>query len=337
MAGRAGAAAELGFRYVIQPGDTADRLDYASRTALSLGTGAILDSGGRSAVLVLPEPGSPQSLGASGIAIGPGPGPSAPEVVSVQIRARGRLWRAACVVLGRPGHPLRRRILRARNGARVRRRRRGALPRAAHRLGRSPRCVRRREQHPHARVRVHGARRRPDGTALVRRRRRADPQRQRDRRRGNGRGGLCRPSRAGRARLALRPGQPRGAHRPRARPPRPGHWHTRRRARRRGRGRHRTRRRLPGSRPGRRAVQRAAGPLAGRAARQRDRVRRGCRPGDRVRRIGPASGPLLWRRPVRVRGPVHRQGPARSNAVRGRKRNRACQRRLDGPLLGGRG
>ena len=67
---------ELAFRYAVQDGDSAGRLGYAGRGALELGGGAITGADdGRNAVLVLPVPGSTQSLSASGIAIdtgGPG-------------------------------------------------------------------------------------------------------------------------------------------------------------------------------------------------------------------------------------------------------------------------
>ena len=61
--------AELAFRYDVEPGDRADRLDYAGRDALSLAGGSITDGDGNDAMLMLPPPGSPESLHAAGIAI----------------------------------------------------------------------------------------------------------------------------------------------------------------------------------------------------------------------------------------------------------------------------
>ena len=86
---------ELAFLYAVQPGDSADPLDYASGSALYLAGGTIKDADGNNAVLALPAPGSPQSLRASGIVIGtggPGPGgtdPPAPVAVTVQARGGG--------------------------------------------------------------------------------------------------------------------------------------------------------------------------------------------------------------------------------------------------------
>ena len=70
---------KLAFLYEVQPGDSADRLDYVSRSALSLNGGTIRDAAGRNAGLELPPTGSADSLHASGIAIdgrsaGPSPG-----------------------------------------------------------------------------------------------------------------------------------------------------------------------------------------------------------------------------------------------------------------------
>ena len=64
----------LAFLYRVQPGDTADRLDYADSGALSLNGGTIRDASGRGASLALPPTGSPDSLHASGIAIDGGGG-----------------------------------------------------------------------------------------------------------------------------------------------------------------------------------------------------------------------------------------------------------------------
>ncbi len=59
----------LAFLYRVQSGDMADRLDYADSGALSLNGGTIRDASGRDADRMLPEPGSPDSLHASGIVI----------------------------------------------------------------------------------------------------------------------------------------------------------------------------------------------------------------------------------------------------------------------------
>ena len=56
------------FRYEVQPGDTAARLDYAGTAALALGGGAAVGSAsgsGAAALLALPAPGTPGSLGHS--------------------------------------------------------------------------------------------------------------------------------------------------------------------------------------------------------------------------------------------------------------------------------
>ena len=67
--------AELAFRYSVQAGDTAGRLDYTNRSALSLGGGTIRDAAGNDADLLLPPTGSPTSLHASNITIGGGSDP----------------------------------------------------------------------------------------------------------------------------------------------------------------------------------------------------------------------------------------------------------------------
>ncbi len=67
--------AELAFRYSVQANDTAGRLDYANRSALSLDGGTIKDAAGNDADLLLPPTGSPTSLHASNITIGSGSGP----------------------------------------------------------------------------------------------------------------------------------------------------------------------------------------------------------------------------------------------------------------------
>ena len=70
-AGDGGApASELAFRYVVQEGDMADRLNYAGTGALTLNGGAITYAGGRAANLALPPVDSARSLRDSGIAIG---------------------------------------------------------------------------------------------------------------------------------------------------------------------------------------------------------------------------------------------------------------------------
>ncbi len=70
---------KLAFLYEVQPGDSADRLDYAGTGALTLSGGTIRDAAGRNAGPELPPTGSADSLHASGIAIdgrsaGPSPG-----------------------------------------------------------------------------------------------------------------------------------------------------------------------------------------------------------------------------------------------------------------------
>ena len=65
-------ASELAFRYVVQEGDMADRLNYAGTGALSLNGGTITYAGGRAANLALPPVDSARSLRDSGIAIGTG-------------------------------------------------------------------------------------------------------------------------------------------------------------------------------------------------------------------------------------------------------------------------
>ena len=56
----------LVFLYTVQPDDSTDSLDYASRTALSLNGGAVADEAGNAAGLALPSPGLPNSLGHAG-------------------------------------------------------------------------------------------------------------------------------------------------------------------------------------------------------------------------------------------------------------------------------
>ena len=68
--GDADGDADLEFLYTVQPGDGAGSLDYANRSALSLGDGeAIKDAAGNDAVRNLPTRGGSDSLAASGIAI----------------------------------------------------------------------------------------------------------------------------------------------------------------------------------------------------------------------------------------------------------------------------
>jgi hypothetical protein len=55
----------LTFNYVVQSGDTAADLDYASTTALQLSGGLIKDLAGNNATLTLSSPGSAHSLGAN--------------------------------------------------------------------------------------------------------------------------------------------------------------------------------------------------------------------------------------------------------------------------------
>ena len=70
VAGGGAPSFELAFRYVVQEGDMADRLNYAGPGALSLNGGTITYAGGRAANLALPPVDSAQSLRDSGIAIG---------------------------------------------------------------------------------------------------------------------------------------------------------------------------------------------------------------------------------------------------------------------------
>ena len=81
----------LVFRYTVQGGDVASRLDYAGTDALKAGDGAsIVDAVGNAAVLTLPAPGSEGSLGHSAIiSIGDGRGGPAGSNVTVNIRPSG--------------------------------------------------------------------------------------------------------------------------------------------------------------------------------------------------------------------------------------------------------
>ncbi|WP_413677158.1 Ig-like domain-containing protein [Prochlorococcus marinus] len=55
----------LVFAYNVHAGDTASDLDYTTTTALSLNNGTIKDSAGNNATLILPSPGTANSLGAN--------------------------------------------------------------------------------------------------------------------------------------------------------------------------------------------------------------------------------------------------------------------------------
>ena len=81
----------LVFRYTVQGGDVASRLDYTGTDALKAGDGAsIADAVGNAAVLTLPAPGSEGSLGHSAIiSIGDGRGGPAGSNVTVNIRPSG--------------------------------------------------------------------------------------------------------------------------------------------------------------------------------------------------------------------------------------------------------
>ena len=81
----------LVFRYTVQGGDVASRLDYTGTDALKAGDGAsIVDAVGNAAVLTLPAPGSEGSLGHSAIiSIGDGRGGPAGSNVTVNIRPSG--------------------------------------------------------------------------------------------------------------------------------------------------------------------------------------------------------------------------------------------------------
>ena len=89
---RSGNASDtLVFRYTVQEGDIASRLDYTGTDALKAGDGAsIVDAVGNSAVLTLPTPGSQGSLGNSAIvSIGDGHGGPAGNNVTVNIGSGG--------------------------------------------------------------------------------------------------------------------------------------------------------------------------------------------------------------------------------------------------------
>ena len=81
----------LVFRYTVQEGDIASRLDYTGTDALKAGDGAsIVDAVGNAAVLTLPTPGSEGSLWHSAIvSIGDGMGGPASNNVTVNIRPGG--------------------------------------------------------------------------------------------------------------------------------------------------------------------------------------------------------------------------------------------------------
>ena len=81
----------LVFRYTVQEGDIASRLDYTGTDALKAGDGAsIVDAVGNAAVLTLPTPGSQGSLGHSAIvSIGDGHGGPAGNNVTVNIGSGG--------------------------------------------------------------------------------------------------------------------------------------------------------------------------------------------------------------------------------------------------------
>ncbi len=81
----------LVFRYTVQEGDIASRLDYTGTNALKAGDGAsIVDAVGNSAVLTLPTPGSQGSLWHSAIvSIGDGHGGPAGNNVTVNIGSGG--------------------------------------------------------------------------------------------------------------------------------------------------------------------------------------------------------------------------------------------------------
>lgn len=55
----------LTFVYIVQDGDTSDDLDYLDPDALALNGGSIQDAAGNDALLTLPAPGTPNSLGAN--------------------------------------------------------------------------------------------------------------------------------------------------------------------------------------------------------------------------------------------------------------------------------
>lgn len=68
--------ATLTFTYTVGLNDASSHLDYVSATALSLNGGSIQDAGANNAVLTLPNPGAPGSLGANRTIILPGPAPT---------------------------------------------------------------------------------------------------------------------------------------------------------------------------------------------------------------------------------------------------------------------
>ena len=72
----------LQFTYTVAASDASADLDYASAAALALNGGTIKDSGGNDAVLTLPTPGTPGSLGANRNLVLPGPAPTVTGVSS---------------------------------------------------------------------------------------------------------------------------------------------------------------------------------------------------------------------------------------------------------------
>ena len=70
----------LSFSYTVQAGDTSADLEYVSSSALSLNGGTITDASNRSAVLILPTPGTAGSLGANKALIVDGVRPAATSI-----------------------------------------------------------------------------------------------------------------------------------------------------------------------------------------------------------------------------------------------------------------
>ncbi|MCQ4244745.1 Ig-like domain-containing protein [Pseudomonas stutzeri] len=70
----------LSFSYTVQAGDTSADLEYVSSSALSLNGGTITDASNRSAILILPTPGTSGSLGANKALIVDGVRPAATSI-----------------------------------------------------------------------------------------------------------------------------------------------------------------------------------------------------------------------------------------------------------------
>jgi len=82
--------------YVVIAGQTSADLDYAGTDALALAGGSIQDAAGNYAVLTLPVPGAPHSLGANQAlvvaAVGAPNGPFLARVEAAEVAAGRGLW-----------------------------------------------------------------------------------------------------------------------------------------------------------------------------------------------------------------------------------------------------